>query len=355
MSPSGPDVVILLPPREDFSQRAAGAISLIVRRFCLALPGAVVLGAPRRETYPGIDYVPVRGVVQTVATIRRLRPNVIEVHQQPRLAMALAMLFRRARVMLFLHNDPLTMRGLKTRAGRRLALRLMHRVVCVSGYLRERYGPGPEVLPNPLSLEELPNGVQRELVVLFAGRITADKAPDVFVAACAMALPKMPGWRARMIGGDRFGPDSPETGYVARMRAQAQAAGVVFEGPKPHDAVLEAMAGAALVVVPSRWAEPFGLTALEAMASGAALITTGQGGLAEVAGDAALRVPVDDAEALAKAMLRLSADTAARKRLVAAGLMRAKLFDTKVVAPRLAALRGGVILRQVDLEYVENV
>jgi glycosyltransferase involved in cell wall biosynthesis len=243
------------------------------------------------------------------------------------------------RVLLFVHNDPRTMRGLKSAVGRWLARRLLHRVVCVSGYLAGRFGPRAEVLWNPLTLAALPARAEvRDKVVLYAGRMTVDKAPDVFIAAWAKARPA--GWEARMIGGDRFGPGSPETAYVAEMRCQAAAAGVVFEGPKPHEAVLAAMARAAMVVVPSRWAEPFGLTAVEALASGAALITTGAGGLREVAGEAAVYVPVDDVAALAAAMTRLAGDEPARAALAAAGLERARLFDTAVIGARLAALRA---------------
>jgi UDP-glucose:(glucosyl)LPS alpha-1,2-glucosyltransferase len=247
---------------------------------------------------------------------------------------------------LFLHNDPLTMRGLRRRFERRLALRRLSLVVCVSDYLKTRFmtglrGTGAAVLHNPLTLSELPPpSPERGRSILFVGRITTDKAPDVFIAACALALAKMPGWSARMIGGDRFGPDSPETPYVARMRDAAAAAAVRFEGPRCHDEVLAAMAGAEIVVVPSRWAEPFGLTALEALASGAALITTGQGGLREVAGDAAVYVPPDDAPALAQALLALSAAPQKLAALRTAGLERAKLFNTPVIAARLEALRA---------------
>jgi glycosyltransferase involved in cell wall biosynthesis len=341
MSLSGPETLFILPPREDFSPAAAGAISLVVRRLCSVTPRAAVLGTPRASIFSGIDYVPVRGAAAVFRAVARLRPAVLEVHQQPRLAMALAAVFPKIRVMLFVHNDPLTMRGLRTRVGRRLALRLLHRVVFVSEFLRDRFmtgvaGGGAEVLPNPLTLSELPARNGGAKIMLFVGRMTIDKAPDVFVAACALALPKMPGWTARMIGGDRFGPTSPETVFVAGIRAAAKAAGVAFEGPQPHAEVCRAMAGADIVVVPSRWAEPFGLTALEAMANGAALITTGQGGLREVAGDAAVYVPVGDVAATAAAMLRLSQGA---ESFVAAGLARAKLFDTAVIGARLAALR----------------
>src|ERR1700692_977462 len=157
---SGAKVVVILPPREDFAPLSAGAISLVVQRFAALTPGVVVMGTPRDVTFPGIAYVPVRKAAGVIAALRRLRPEVIEVHQQPRLAMFLAWMFP-ARVLLVLHNDPLTMRGLRTQAGRRLALRMLHRVVCVSAYLRDRFMTGlrqgaAEVLPNPLTLDALP-------------------------------------------------------------------------------------------------------------------------------------------------------------------------------------------------------
>jgi UDP-glucose:(glucosyl)LPS alpha-1,2-glucosyltransferase len=345
MAPAGARIAMILPAREHFAPHAAGAISLVVRRFCALTPGAVVMGTPRQQTFDGISYQPVRGFAATLCALRRLAPDVVEVHQQPRLAMMLALALPGRRVSLFLHNDPLTMRGLKTRFGRRLALALLHRVICVSEFLAARYrtglsGAGPAVLPNPLSAAELPpRARERRKTLLFVGRITTDKAPDVFIAACAQSLPHLPGWTARMIGGDRFGPDSPETAYVATMREAASRAGVAFAGPRPHAEVLAAMAEAAIVVVPSRWDEPFGLTALEALASGAALITTGQGGLREVAGEAALFVPPGDAPATAAAILKLATDDAARAALAEAGLAQAARFETEALADRLEALR----------------
>ncbi len=334
-------IVIVLPHLEDFSPTAAGAISLVVQRICVALPGATVLGTPRAVTFPGIPYEGVKGAWDIIRAVRRLRPSVIEVHQRPRLALVLAYLFPAARVLLFLHNDPVQMRGLKTWLGRRWTAARLHRVVCVSQYLATRFGASAAVLPNPLTLSALPpRAAVREPTILYAGRITVDKGPDAFTAACAEALPHLPGWRAVMIGGDRFGPSSPETPFVARIRAAAAAAGIDFRGPRPHAEVLEAMAKAAIVVVPSRWAEPFGLTALEAMASGAALITTRQGGLPEVAGNAALYA---DPGNLAATLLHLAQNPTARAALAEAGVKRAAMFDTAVIAGRLEGLRSSTI------------
>src|SRR5690606_21691297 len=62
------------------------------------------------------------------------------------------------------------------------------------------------------------------------------------------------------------------------------------------------MQRAAIALTPSVWAEPLGLTALEAHAAGAALVSSGRGGLREASGPHAVYVDDLTAEGLAAAM-----------------------------------------------------
>ena len=103
------------------------------------------------------------------------------------------------------------------------------------------------------------------------------------------------------------------------------------------------MARAALVVVPSRWPEPFGLTALEAMASGAALICSPRGNLPELVRDAAVLVDPDDVGALADAIAMLARDGPWRAALGAAGLERARTFDIGVGTAALDQFRRDIL------------
>ena len=351
-------MVTVLPPREGFSPDAVGAIGLLVHR--LGQPGDVVVGertaalpfAGRRFVSAETGWWPLGRVDRYMAgvarSLRRLNPRVIEVHNRANLAGRLARAFPQARVALFVHNDPQAMRQAR-RPAERAALLDRLTVVCVSHYLAARFtgglepgGPIPEVLPNALDFSCLP--VQcppqdRAPVILFAGRIVADKGADAFVDACAAVLTRLPGWRAAMIGADRFWPGSATTAFERDLLARARAAGIELRGYQPHAAVLQAMSQAAIVVVPSRWAEPFGLVALEAMACGAALVCSLRGGLAEVVGDAALAADPDAPGALAAAIERLAGDAALRGALSQAGLARARLFDATDARVRLGELR----------------
>ena len=375
----------MLPPREGFGPLAVGAIGLLVNR--LAAPGDVIVGqASRVPTFPGRRFVAAaaplwppfgrteRYMAGVVGTLRRLRPGLVEVHNRANLAARVARALPHARVVLFVHNDPQAMRGARTAAERAGLLRRMT-VVCVSRAMQARFIEGvdgaygasgdarggmggedasgrmavgavgcgaPMVLPNAIELADLPPARaagEREATLLFVGRVVADKGADAFVRACAAVLPSLPGWRAEMIGADRFWAGSAETPFQRKLAASAKAAGIVCRGYMPHADVLAAMAAAAAVVVPSRWEEPFGLTALEAMASGATLICSDRGGLPEVAGEAALYAGPDEPGALEAAIVRLVGDAGLRARLAAAGLARAAKFDAPTARARLVELR----------------
>ena len=352
-------VAIVLPPREAFSPTATGAVGLIVHLLARTADGFAprVFGTPVAAPFDDVRFTPVapalrlagqaiRYAVGVACALRRDPPALIEVHNRPDVALHLAGALPTVPVSLFLHNDPQGMRRARTPAERTVLLARLARVVTVSAWLRGRLlegvadGPTVDVLPNCLDLARLPPPADpRERLILFAGRIVSDKGADVFVRACARALPALPGWRAAMLGADRFGAASPVTPYVRRLRQEAAAAGVAMEGWRPHAEVLAAMARAAIVAVPSRWPEPFGLTALEAMASGAALLCAPRGGLPEVTGEAALAIDPDDPAALTAAIVALANDPARQASLGAAGRARAARFDVRQAAATLAALR----------------
>jgi glycosyltransferase involved in cell wall biosynthesis len=93
----------------------------------------------------------------------------------------------------------------------------------------------------------------------------------------------------------------------------------------------------AKVIVQASWWEGFGLTPVEAMACGAALVTTDNGGSAEYADHdhTALVVPPRDVEALAEAVALLLGDDARRARIAQAGAIRAGAFTWDAAGERL--------------------
>lgn len=147
------------------------------------------------------------------------------------------------------------------------------------------------------------------------------KGLDVLVAAMAGAdgpgLPLVvagqPGWG---------GVDLP-----ARAAAVGLASDRLLMTGRLGDADLAVLLGrATALVVPSR-AEGFGLPVLEGMALGTPVVISDAPALVEVAGGAAVVVPVGDVAALSRALIGVTTDEAQRTRLIAAGRVRARQFS----------------------------
>jgi glycosyltransferase involved in cell wall biosynthesis len=88
--------------------------------------------------------------------------------------------------------------------------------------------------------------------------------------------------------------------------------------------------------------EGFGMVALEAMAQRCPVIAVDRAPLPEVVGDAGVLVPFDADAAMAREVLRLRADVAARQGVIAKGTVRAAEFTWKRSAAALAKVLLGV-------------
>ena len=98
-----------------------------------------------------------------------------------------------------------------------------------------------------------------------------------------------------------------------------------------------AYSAADVLLFPSLY-EGFGFPVLEAFASGLPVVTSGAGGLREVAGDAAVIVEGRDPAAYVQALVELSEDQDRREALVALGMHRAEGFTWR----RTAEMSAGV-------------
>ncbi|MBY0559351.1 glycosyltransferase family 4 protein [Hyphomicrobium sp.] len=154
------------------------------------------------------------------------------------------------------------------------------------------------------------------------GRIRPGKGSDVFVDAMLRVLASRPGVGAVLVGRATFA----HTDFLEGLRAKIAAAGLnerllilpevgTSEMPRWYRAL-------DIFVAPQRW-EGFGVTPLEAMASGLPVVATTVGAFPEiVADDTGILVAPSDVEALAAATARLLDDPGRAAEMGAAGRAR---------------------------------
>jgi glycosyltransferase involved in cell wall biosynthesis len=99
-----------------------------------------------------------------------------------------------------------------------------------------------------------------------------------------------------------------EDPFFRTLKVKMDAAGAEYVGHVPRAKVPELVRAHDIVCVLSRSEEPFGLVALEAMASGCAVISSRRGGLPEACGGAAMLVDPDDFTAVKEVLRRLVTD-----------------------------------------------
>lgn len=163
--------------------------------------------------------------------------------------------------------------------------------------------------------------------LVFLGRLVSDKGLDVLVEALGILRGENLRPRLTVIGA---GPEE------AAVRGQAQCAGVSgqldFVGPKSGDELALRLNAHRIMVVPSRWAEPFGIVALEGIACGCVVVGSAGGGLQEAIGPCGLTFPNGDAAALAAALKRLLMEPQLGPSLLAERAAHLARFEAAAVA-----------------------
>jgi UDP-glucose:tetrahydrobiopterin glucosyltransferase len=159
------------------------------------------------------------------------------------------------------------------------------------------------VIYNGLDLAAIPFGPQPATppYILFAGRVSPEKGIED-----ALAIARQAG-RRLVVAGGIYDP-AYFTRRVQPMLAEMEAAGLLEHvGLVPRERLWELMAGAAAVLCPIHWDEPFGLVACEAQAAGAPVVGYARGALPEIVadGETGWLVPEGDIAGAAEAVARV--------------------------------------------------
>jgi glycogen synthase len=236
------------------------------------------------------------------------------------------------------------------------------RVIACSAYMREQiadvFGVAEArvtVIPNGIDPDDLPSGDAAELatlrsqfaapdqkLILLIGRLVYEKGFQLALEAMPRLIREAPGTRFLVAGSGT---------HEAELHRQAEELGLMehgtFLGWIGDDVLHSLYRIADLTVVPSIY-EPFGLVALEAMASGCPCIVADTGGLREVVPheEVGLRFRAHDSEALAEVSLRVLLDDELSANLVAQAHEHVLRFDWADVAEQTAAVYAEVLERR---------
>jgi glycosyltransferase involved in cell wall biosynthesis len=148
--------------------------------------------------------------------------------------------------------------------------------------------------------------ILRQNSVAFLGRFVSDKGADLLIRAFAQVREQSSG--LTLIGS---GPEEQQ------LRRLGDEVGVQprFTGPLEGEALVRELNRHAILVVPSRWPEPFGNVALEGMACGCVIVASDGGGLPDAIGSGGLIFERGNENHLAEQLKKILADPILRDEL----------------------------------------
>lgn len=290
----------------------SGSLPHLAKSYSITVLGITDPSLPNEEVKDGIKYVRVpgkllplyqQGIVQFLASNSF---DIIHVFNRPRLVMPIRSVAPHSKIILSMHNDMFNLDKIEPNEAH-AAIEEVSMIVTISDYVgnvirslypqasskirtiysgvdSERFLPGNhskmESIRNRLRKE---HGLEDKNVILFAGRLSANKGVDRLIRALALLSKKHKNLALVIVGGNWFSQNKI-TDYVAYIRslAKQQTVPVVTTGFVSSADIQDWFAAADIFVCTSIWQEPLARVHYEAMASGLPIVTTARGGNAEV-------------------------------------------------------------------------
>ena len=326
-------IAIVLPPKFIFDRDKPNSIETVVRTLNEHSSDNVIViceegaGAPEVMNVKKIlrsnwNFIRARQISKIISDFR---PDLIEVHQHAPSGKSIARRFKDIPSVLYRHNFAKDSENSLTKLRHQWRYGLFSSHIFVSRAARDQFVRAfPKfkhcsyVVPNSINFEDWYAPVEaREKTISFSGRAAPEKGIQHLVPALVQILEEHSDWEVCLCLGDWRAHEEWATHVIAPL--------LKFESrchlrkDVPLDEVKKVFGAAKIAVVPSVWKEPFGLVAIEAHAAGAAVISSGTGGLREASGDSALYLDSVTSDEIHAKLERLIADETLRAELAARG------------------------------------
>ena len=317
-------IATILPYKENYSKNGAGAVALWISEFLrdsINKKTTYIFGSTENKNYLSKNYINInlsefdsRFTSTTknysyliLKKVKELNFDIIEIHNRPNMVVDFSDKIN-CKIILYFHNDPTTMKSAKTVAERLYLLNKVDKIIFISKWVKKKFFKDlPDVSQNKTdviyhSINPIKKKLKKNKQIIFVGKLNESKGYDLFCKAMFKVLNKFSDWKAISIGDERRFQDFPTHKKHINL------------GQLSHIKVMKYLEQSEIAVIPSRWEEPFGRTALEASSRGCATIISATGGLKETT-DYAIKLKKLNSVNIENEVIKLIKNTALRKKI----------------------------------------
>ena len=284
-------ISILLPYKEDYTSKYSGAVSIHVSnlfKYSKLKKDITIFGNTNNTDYLSDNYKNIKinqtylsssnkKYIKKFIDIQKInQPDIIEIHNRPNYVDSIFENLN-SKIILYFHNNPLTISGSKSRSERSELLKKCEYIAFNSTWTKNqffkdlnednftsKYG----ICHQSTSRIKV-NLKKKKNIITFVGKLNSAKGYDIFGETIIKILDKYPNWNSIVVG------DEPREQHIFKHK------NLRIYSFKENKFVLNLLKKASISVACSRWEEPFGRSSLEACSLGCATIITNRGGLLE--------------------------------------------------------------------------
>jgi len=284
-------IAIVLPYKEIYSNKNAGAASIWLKDYnnlSTLSKETIIYGnldkgiKPISSNFKNIN-ISNTTFSKTKAYINffykdylKYKYEIIEIHNRPEYLNFLINKNVKAKLLFFFHNNPKDIRGSKTVKERLKILENTDNIFFVSDWTKKKFfsdlpfktKSNVDILYPSIKKVNKFNSKKKNQII-FTGKLNSSKGYDIFGIAVLKILNEYQNWKAVVAGNE------------PREKFNFKHKNLKIHKWLPHNKILELYKKSAISIVPSKWEEPFGRTAMESAAHGCATITSNRGGLIE--------------------------------------------------------------------------
>ena len=315
-------IASILPYKENYTTKGAGAVALWISDFVRDSKykkNTYIIGSTKNKNYLTKNYINIDNINsklnsttkeysnKIINKIKNLNFDVLELHNRPIMVKEFFGKLN-SKIILYFHNDPTTMKGAKSVNERVYLLKNVDKIIFISKWVKKKFFENlPNLSDNKTqiiyhSIDPIRKNTKKNKQIIFVGKLNESKGYDLYCESMFKILDQYNEWRAISIGEERRFQNFPTHKRHFNL------------GQIPHNKVLDYLSKSEIAVIPSRWEEPFGRTALEASSRGCATIISNTGGLPETT-DFAIKLKKLNTKNIENEIIKLIKNVKLRKRI----------------------------------------
>ncbi|WP_440935695.1 glycosyltransferase [Candidatus Pelagibacter sp.] len=315
-------IASILPYKENYTLRGAGAVALWISDFIRDSKykkDTYIIGSTKNKNYLTKNYINIDKINsklnsttkeysnKIINKIKNLNFDILELHNRPIMVKEFFGKLN-SKIVLYFHNDPTTMKGAKSVHERMYLLKNVDKIIFISRWVKKKFFENlPNLSDNKTqiiyhSIDPIKKDVKKNKQIIFVGKLNESKGYDLYCKSMFKILDQYNDWCAISIGEERRFQNFPTHRKHLNL------------GQIPHNKVLDHLSKSEIAVIPSRWEEPFGRTALEASSRGCATIISNSGGLPETT-DYAIKLKKLNTKNIEKEIIQLIQNDKLRKKI----------------------------------------